>query len=76
MDESVDDGDDAGGVGKDFAPFGEGFVGGDESGSLLVTTGDDFEEQISMTGVVGEIAKLVEDEELGSGKEVEPALER
>lgn len=43
MDEAVDEGDDAGGVGEDVRPFAEGFVGGQYDGSLLIPARGDFE---------------------------------
>lgn len=35
MDEAVDEGDSAGGVGEDLVPFAERLVGGQEDGTLL-----------------------------------------
>jgi hypothetical protein len=37
VDQAIDQGDDAGGVWKDLAPFGEGPVGGDDRAVVLVT---------------------------------------
>ena len=48
VDEAVDQGDDAGGVGEGLAPLGEGPVGGDDGGVLLAAAGDDIEQQIGM----------------------------
>lgn len=52
MHEAVDEGDDAGGIGEELVPFAEGLVGGDDDGALLIAAGNDFEEQIGVTGVV------------------------
>jgi hypothetical protein len=71
VDESIDDGDDGGGRGKDFVPLGEGFVGSDEGGAFFVASGDDLEEEVSVFWVVGEISELVDDEELWRGEEGE-----
>lgn len=62
MDQTVDEGDDAGGVGKDLAPLAEGFVGGQDDGFVLVAPRDDLEEEVGVTSVVGEVAELINDE--------------
>jgi hypothetical protein len=67
VDEAVDEGDDAGGVGEDLAPFGEGTVGGDEGAFLLVAAADEFEQQIGMAVGIGEVSDLVDDQETGAG---------
>ena len=48
VDQAIDQGDDAGGVWKDLAPFGEGPVGGDDRAVVLVTAADELEQQIGM----------------------------
>ena len=60
MDEAVDQGDHAGGVGEDLAPFGEGAVGGDQRALLLVAAVNELEQQIGMTVGIGEVADLIE----------------
>ena len=62
VDEAVDQGDDAGGVGEDLAPLGKGAVGGDEGGLGLVAARDDLEEQVGVAVGVGQIADLVDDQ--------------
>ena len=53
-------------TGEDVAPFGEGFVGGDDGGGLFfVAAADDLEEQRGLFVVESEIADLVHDEQLG-----------
>ena len=52
-----------GGVGEDLVPFREGLVGGDDRRALLIPAGDDFEEQIGVAGVVGQVPELVADHE-------------
>ena len=60
MQQSVDEGDDTGGVGEHLIPFAECFVGGQENGTLLlITAGHHLEEQIGVAWVVGQIADLV-----------------
>ena len=60
VDEPVDEGDDAGGVGEDLIPLGEGSVGGDERGFFLVATANDLEQQIGIAVGVREIADLID----------------
>jgi hypothetical protein len=62
VDESVDEGDDGGGVGKDLAPGGKGLVGGEQDRALEVSAGDDLEEQVGVAGIVGEVADLIDGE--------------
>ena len=60
MDEAVDEGDDAGGVGEHVVPFAEDLVGGQDDGTLQVSAGDDLEQQVGVAVVIGEVADLVE----------------
>ena len=53
MHQPIDEGDDAGGVGEDLVPFAKAFVRGQDRGPLLIAAGDDFEQQIRVTSVVG-----------------------
>ena len=71
MDESVDEGDDASGIGKDVIPLGEGFVSSQDDGALEVPSSNDLEEEVGVAVVVGEIADLVDarpDGQLYSGR--------
>src|ERR1700679_3804309 len=64
--EPVDESDDAGGVGEDLGPLGEGLVGAqDDRARSLVATGDDLEEEVGVAAVVGEVADLIDAQELG-----------
>jgi len=75
--QAIDEGDHAGGVGEHLVPFAEGLVGAEEDGALqLVAAGDDLEQQIGIAGVVGQIADLVDGEDRGAGIAAEPAGER
>jgi hypothetical protein len=56
MDEAVDEGVDAGGVGEDPVPLGEGLVGAEQDGLAgVVAAGDDLEEEIGIATVVGQV---------------------
>ena len=67
VDQAVDQGDNACGIWKDLAPFGEGPVGGDDRAVVLVTATDEFEQQIGMAIGIGELADLVDHEKTGAG---------
>ena len=73
--EAVDEGDDAAGVGEDLVPLSEGLVGGHHGGGVLVAAVDDLEEQVGVPRVVGEVADLVETQQLGAGLEAQPLLQ-
>jgi hypothetical protein len=77
VDEAVDERDDAGGVREDLAPFGEGLVGAEQNGLLrVVAAGDDLEEKVGVAAVVGEVADLVDAEQVGHGVAMEASGER
>jgi hypothetical protein len=57
--ESIDERDDATGVGEDFGPFAEGLVGDNDHGAALIAASDDLEEQVGVAGVIREIPDLV-----------------
>jgi hypothetical protein len=68
MDEAVDEGDGAGGMREDLGPVVEGLVGAEQDGlGGVVATGDDLEEEVGVAAAVGEVADLVDAEELGLG---------
>ncbi len=75
VDEAVDQGDDAGGVGEDLVPFGEGAVGGDQGAFGLVAAADQFEQQVGVAVGVGEIADLVDDQQVRGGVVAESAAQ-
>ena len=66
MNETVDHGDGAAGVGKHFRPFREAFVGREQCALLLVAAVDQLEQQIGMTIGIGEVADLVDDQQAGA----------
>src|SRR5450631_120282 len=77
MDQAIDEGDHAAGIGEDLIPFAEHFVGGQGNGTLLlITAGDHLEEQIGIVCVVGEIADLVNGKQAWAGVAVHAASER
>ena len=60
MHETVNEGDNAGGVREDLVPFSERFIGRQDHGAMeLITARDHLEEQISVTRVVGQVPHLV-----------------
>ena len=60
MRESVNEGDDARGVGKDLVPFLESAVGSHNHGTAFVTTVDDFVEQVGGFVIEGKITYLID----------------
>ena len=48
MNESVDEGDDTGGVGGDVVPIGERSIGSDDDGTQLIASSDHLEEQVGV----------------------------
>ena len=60
--QAVDQGDGARGVGKDGVPVLEQQVGGDEQGAVFVAAADELEEEVGGSGVVGQVAQLVDQE--------------
>lgn len=71
--EAIDEGDDAGGVGEDLVPLGEGAVGGDDGAPELVAAVGEFEQQIGVAVGVGEVAELVDAEQVEGGEVAQTA---
>lgn len=65
--EAVQQGGDHRGVGEHGIPVLEGAVGGEQQGAVLLAEVDDFVEQVSGLGVVGEITDLVDGQQGGEG---------
>jgi hypothetical protein len=59
MQQTIQQRDDARGTGKDFVPFLEGAIGGEDYRLAFVTPVDDFVKQICRLVVEGKIADLV-----------------
>jgi len=53
MQQTIQHGGDAGGIGKDFVPFLEDAVGGDDQGLTFITAVDDFKEDVGGLVVIG-----------------------
>jgi hypothetical protein len=53
------------GVAEHLAPFGKAAVGGEDHGAALVAGVDQLKEQVPAAGDDGEVADLVDDQQLG-----------
>ena len=60
VDQAIDEGYDAGGVGEHLVPFGEGPVGGDDGALLLVAPIGQLEQQVGMAIGVGQVPDLID----------------
>ena len=67
VDKTINQRDDTGGIGEYLAPFGEGAVCGDQRALVLIASRDQFEHQVGVAIGVGEIADLIDDQELRTG---------
>lgn len=68
MQQSIQDGGCEGAVVvEDTGPVFEGFVGGQQDGSAFVAGTDDLEEQVGSCFVDGQVADLIEDEQMRAG---------
>ena len=74
--EAVVEGAEARRVAEDGAPLLVGEVRGDDDRAGLVPVADDAEEQIGAVRVAGDVAALVDDEEVAAGVAAEPPLDR
>ena len=75
MGQAIEQGGGHFGIAKDARPFAEVEVGGDDDRGLLIEMADQVEQELPATLGKGEIAKLVEDDEVQAGKPVgDPAL--
>ena len=64
-------------AGEDLAPIGEGLVAGqDDRLSPLVALADDLKEQAGLVRLEGQVADLVDDQELGPDEVVDLAESR
>lgn len=75
VDESVGDGACGGGVVEELAPVLEGEVGGDDGRRSLVAPIDDLVEQVCAARVEGEVAELVDQQQVWCRPGVEPPVE-
>ena len=68
VENAVEDRGGNGDVGEDLVPLREGLVGGKDGGGLLVPLGDQLKEQVRALDVHGQVANLVNDEQLVAGE--------
>ena len=73
--ETIEETDDAGGVGKHDVPVFKRAVGSDDDRAALVASVDDLVEQIGGVAVVGEIANFVDAKQRRPGVLFEPAAQ-
>jgi hypothetical protein len=64
MEEPVENGGGNHGIAEDFSPSSEALIASKDNGSLLVAAGDELEEEISAMAIDGDIADLVNNQEL------------
>jgi hypothetical protein len=64
VDEPVDQGGGDHGVAEDLAPLLEAAVGGDSDRAAFVAAGDEGEEQVGGLSLQGQVADLVDDEQV------------
>ena len=62
MQDTIQDGGGDGDVGKDLVPLGEGLIGGEDGGGLLIASGNQLEKQIRALNVHREIADFVDNQ--------------
>ena len=51
-------------VGENSPPFAEGLIGGDQHGSPLVSRADEFEQDAGLGLILGDVSKVIEDEQM------------
>lgn len=76
MDEAVGDGAGGSGVVEELAPILEGEIGGDDGRGTLVALVEDLVEQVGPASVEGEVAELIDDEEVEGGPGGETTTQR
>ena len=69
MQDTIQDGGGNGNVSKDLVPLGEGLIGSEDGGSLLIPSGNQLKEQISPLNVHRKIANFVDNEHPVLGKD-------
>jgi len=74
MDEAVGDRRGGRGVVKELAPLLEGEIGSDDGGGALVAAIEDLVEEVGAASVEGEVAELIDEEELVCGPEGEATV--
>jgi predicted metal-dependent HD superfamily phosphohydrolase len=64
------------GIAEDLAPFGKAAVGGEDHGAAFVAGVDQLKEQVPAAGDDGQVADLVDDEQLWPAEEADALAER
>lgn len=67
VEQPVEDGAGDDGVAEDVAPGAEALVAGERDGAPFVAAGDELEEEVCALAVDGDVADLVDDQELSGG---------
>src|SRR3954468_5499027 len=73
--DAVNDGLGQAGVGEDLGPFAEREVGGDDQAAAFVAFGDDLKDELGGARGQGQVAQLIEADELGAGVAADDAGE-
>ena len=73
MDHPVDGRGGGHGVGEDVLPLGEDQVGGDAQGAAFVAFGDEGEEDLGLLSALGQVAQVVEEQEVEVVQLAQPA---
>ena len=71
MQNTIEDGRGNGDVGKDLIPLGEGLIGSEDGGGLLIPPGNQLEEEISPLNVHREVSNLINNEHFVLGQHFE-----
>ena len=72
MQDTVQDGGGNGDVSKNLVPLGEGLIGSEDGGGLLIPPGNQLEEQIRALDVHREISNFIDDKHLVPGEDFQP----
>ena len=71
MQDTIEDSGGNGDIGKDLVPLGEGLIGREDGGGLLIAPSNQLEEEVGALNVHGKIADLIDNEHLVLGKNFE-----
>ena len=72
MQDTVQVGGGDGDIGKDLVPLGEGLIGSEDGGGLLIPPGNQLEKQICALNVHGEVADHINNQHSVSGEDFQP----
>ena len=68
MQDTIEDSGGNGDIGKDLVPLGEGLIGREDGGGLLIAACNQLEEEVGALNVHGKIADLIDNKHLVLGK--------